>query len=92
MNSPLPLKPEEKTKIPRKSYSSEFKQQTASLALDQVCSRKATAEAMGIGCTALDHWVRQLRQGRNGETPEKGRREEPLTIFPDATTSVYQNK
>ena len=60
--------------------------------LDQGYSRKAAAEAMGIGYTALDHWVRQLRQGRNGETPEKGRRGKPLTIFSDTTTSVYQNK
>ena len=59
--------------MPRKSYPPEFKQETASLVLDQGYSRKAAAEAMGVGYTALDRWVRQLRQERSGETPEKGR-------------------
>ncbi len=59
--------------MPRKSYPPEFKQETASLVLDQGYSRKAAAEAMGVGYTALDRWVRQLRQERRGEPPEKGR-------------------
>ena len=59
--------------MPRKSYPPEFKQETASLVLDQSYSRKAAAEAMGVGYTALDRWVRQLRQERSGEPPEKGR-------------------
>jgi len=59
--------------MPRKSYPPEFKQETASLVLDQGYSRKAAAEAMGVGYTALDRWVRQLRQERSGEPPEKGR-------------------
>ncbi|MEL6749788.1 MAG: transposase [Pseudomonadota bacterium] len=58
--------------MPRKSYPPEFKQETASLVLDQGYSRKAAAEAMGVGYTALDRWVRQLRQERRGESPEKG--------------------
>jgi len=58
--------------MPRKSYPPEFKQETASLILDQGYTRKAAAEAMGIGHTALDRWVRQLSQERSGEAPEKG--------------------
>ena len=57
--------------MPRKSYPPEFKQETASLVLDQGYTRKAAAETMGVGRTALDRWVRQLRQERQGETPEK---------------------
>lgn len=57
--------------MPRKSYPPEFKQETASLVLDQGYTRKAAAEAMGVGRTALDRWVRQLSQERQGETPEK---------------------
>lgn len=56
--------------MPRKSYPPEFKQETASLVLDQGYTRKAASEAMGIGYTALDRWVKQLRQERQGETPE----------------------
>ena len=44
--------------MPRKSYPPEFKQETASLVLDQGYTRKAAAEAMGVGRTALDRWVR----------------------------------
>ena len=58
--------------MPRKSYPPDFKQETASLVLDQGYTRKAAAEAMGVGYTALDRWVRQLRQERSGEPPEKG--------------------
>jgi transposase len=57
--------------MPRKSYPPEFKQETASLVLDQGYTRKAASEAMGVGYTALDRWVKQLRQERQGETPEK---------------------
>ena len=57
--------------MPRKSYPPEFKQETASLVLDQGYTRKAAAEAMGVGRTALDRWVRQLSQERSGKPPEK---------------------
>jgi len=57
--------------MPKKHYPPEFKQETASLVLDQGYTRKAAAQAMGIGPTALDRWVKQLRLERNGETPEK---------------------
>lgn len=57
--------------MPKKHYPAEFKQEAASLVLDQGYTRKAAAEAMGIGLTALARWVKQLRQERNGQTPEK---------------------
>ncbi|MEL6710131.1 MAG: transposase [Pseudomonadota bacterium] len=58
--------------MPRKFYPSEFKQEIASLVLDQGHSQKAAAEAMGVEYTASDRWVRQLRQERSSEAPEKG--------------------
>jgi transposase len=57
--------------IPRKSYPPEFKQETASLVLDQGYTQKAASEAMGVDYTVLDRWVKQLHQERQGETPEK---------------------
>jgi transposase len=47
--------------MPRKSYPPELKQETASLVLDQGYTRKVASEAMGVGYTALDRWVKQLR-------------------------------
>ena len=58
--------------MPRKTYPAEFKQETASLVLDQGYTRKAASEAMGVSFTALDRWINQVRQERHGETPEKG--------------------
>jgi transposase len=57
--------------MPRKSYPPESKQEAASLVLDQGYTRKAASEAIGVGYTVLDRWVKQLRQERQGETPEK---------------------
>jgi transposase len=50
----------------RKSYPPEFKQGTVSLVLDQGYTRKAASEVMGVGYTALDHWVKQLCQESQG--------------------------
>ncbi len=55
----------------KKHYPAEFKQEAASLVLDQGYTRKAACEAMGVGKTALDRWIKQLRTERAGETPEK---------------------
>jgi transposase len=60
--------------MPRKSYSPEFKQETASLVLKQGHTRKAAPETMGVGYTTLDHWVKQLHQERQSKTPEKSSR------------------
>lgn len=57
--------------MPKPHYPAEFQQEAASLVLDQGYTRKAACEAMGVGKTALDRWVWQLRAERAGETPEK---------------------
>ena len=59
--------------MPKKSYPTEFKQEAASLVLDQGYTRKAAAQSMGVGLTALDRWIRQLREERDGQTPEKAK-------------------
>jgi transposase len=55
----------------KKTYPPEFKKEAASLVLDQDYTRKAACEAMGVGATALERWVRQLRDEREGITPER---------------------
>ena len=54
----------------RKTYPSEFKKEAASLVLDQGYTITAACESMGVGKTAMNRWVKQLRSERSGNTPE----------------------
>lgn len=56
--------------MPKKNYPSEFKQEAASLVLDQNYTLSQACESIGVGMTAMRRWVKQLQQERNGETPE----------------------
>lgn len=53
----------------RRKFSSEFKQEAASLVLDQDYSVHDACEAMGVGGTAMRRWVNQLNEERHGITP-----------------------
>ena len=53
----------------RKSYSSEFKQEAASLVLDKSYTPQEACTAMGVGYTALTRWIKQLESERGGITP-----------------------
>ncbi len=53
----------------RRQFSSEFKQEAASLVLDQDYSVHDACEAMGVGETAMRRWVNQLNEERHGITP-----------------------
>ena len=57
----------------RKSYTTDFKREAASLVLDQGYSVRTACEAMDVGHTAMRRWVNQLRQEREGITPEKSK-------------------
>ena len=57
------------TKSQRRSFNPEFKLECAQLVLDQGRSYKETCEAMGIGKTSLESWVRQLKAERAGKAP-----------------------
>ncbi|MGR5502022.1 IS3 family transposase [Vibrio sp. DNB22_10_4] len=57
------------TKRQRRTFSSEFKVDAASLVLDQGYSISETARSLDIGDTALRRWVDQLKIERGGETP-----------------------
>jgi len=54
----------------RPSYTTEFKQEAASLVLDKGYAITEACKAMGIGNTALRRWVKQLDAERGGLTPK----------------------
>ena len=53
----------------RRSFSPEFKHETASLGLDQDYTIGQACQAVGVGPTAMRRWVEQLRSERGGHTP-----------------------
>ena len=54
------------TKKTRPTYNPEFKVECAQLVLDQGYSVREAADAMNIGKSTLDKWVRKLRAERDG--------------------------
>ncbi len=57
------------TKRTRRLFSAEFKLEVAQLVLDQNYSVVEAAQAMSVGKSTMDKWVRQLRDERNGKVP-----------------------
>lgn len=64
----------------RPSFSPEFRLEAAQLVVDHGRTMKEAAEAMGVGKSTMDKWVRQLREERRGSqssaspiTPEQRR-------------------
>ena len=53
----------------RRTFTAEFKLESASLVLDQGYSVAEACQAVGVGETALRRWVSQLEQERTGATP-----------------------
>ena len=58
------------SKRTRPSFTAEFRLEAAQLVVDNGYTVKAAAEAMGIGKSTMDKWVRQLREERNGKSPK----------------------
>jgi transposase len=54
----------------RRTFSPEFKQQAASLVLDQHYSQIEASRSVGVAESALRRWVRQLQLERQGVTPQ----------------------
>jgi transposase len=54
----------------RRTFTPEFKQETASLVLDQGYSIAQASSSMGVGESALRRWVQQLSDERQGVTPK----------------------
>src|SRR3970282_2781796 len=54
----------------RKTYYPKFKREAASLVLDKNYSHQQACNAMGVGYTAMNRWVKQLKSERGGNTPK----------------------
>jgi len=53
----------------RRSYSTEFKNEAASLVIDKNYTITEACHAMGVGYTAMRRWANQLESERGGTTP-----------------------
>lgn len=53
----------------RRTFSAEFKLESAQLVVDQQYSVREAALAVGVGSSTMDKWVRQLRNERQGVAP-----------------------
>ncbi len=51
----------------KRLFSPEFKLESAQLVLDQNYSTVEAAQAMNVGKSTMDKWVRQLREERQGK-------------------------
>ena len=58
------------SKRTRRTFSPEFKLEAAQLVLDQGYSVRKACEAMGVGKSTMEYWIRQLREERQGKMPK----------------------
>ena len=58
------------TKRNRKTFSPAFRLEAAQLVVDHGRTLREAAQAMGIGKSTLERWVRQLRDEREGISPQ----------------------
>ena len=54
----------------RPTFKPEFRLEAAQLVVDQGYSVREAAEAMNVSKSAIDNWVRQLRQECRGDSPQ----------------------
>lgn len=52
------------------NYDPDFRLEAAQLVVDQGYTIKAACEAMGVGKSTLENWVRKLRRERQGLAPK----------------------
>ncbi|WP_252343269.1 transposase, partial [Escherichia coli] len=57
------------TKKTKRSLSREFRLEWEQLIVDKGYSYRQASEAMNVGSTTLESWVRQLRRERQGIAP-----------------------
>ncbi|WP_446718813.1 IS3 family transposase [Halomonas sp. C22] len=56
----------------KRTFSPEFRLEAAQLVVDQGYTLKAACDAMGVGKSTIEYWVRRLRAEREGKAPLKG--------------------
>jgi transposase len=54
----------------RPTFNPQFRLEAAQLVVEQNYSIRDAADAMGVGKSTMDKWVRQLRIERAGESPK----------------------
>ena len=57
----------------RRNFSPEFKQESASLVINQGYSIQQACDSMGVGQTAMRRWVYQLKAELQGIPPQQGK-------------------
>lgn len=57
----------------RRSFSPEFKQESASLVIDQGYTIRQACDAVGVGPTAMRRWVSQVKAELQGISPSQGK-------------------
>ena len=55
---------------PKKNFTPEFRLESAQLVVDQGYSVREAAQAMNVGKSTMDKWVRQLKEQRQGLSPK----------------------
>ena len=58
------------SKRTRPTFNPQFRLESAQLVVDQNYSIRDAADAMGVGKSTMDKWVRQLRAERDGKSPQ----------------------
>ncbi len=58
------------TKRPKTNFTPEFRLESAQLVVDQGYSVREAAQAMNVGKSTMDKWVRQLKEERQGLSPK----------------------
>ena len=51
----------------RKTFSPEFRLETAQLVVDQQYTQEEAAKAMGVGKSTISKWVKQIHEERAGK-------------------------
>jgi transposase len=64
----------------RRTFTPEFKLEAAQLVVEQNYSIREAANAMNVGKSTMDKWVRQLRNEHNGTATH------PTALTPDQKT------
>lgn len=54
----------------QRNFSPEFRLEAAQLVVDQGYTLKAACEAMGVGKSTMEYWIRRLRAERAGRRPK----------------------
>ena len=65
------------TKQKKPTYSAEFKLEAAQLVVDEGSTVSEAAQAMGVSKSAMNKWVRQLKNERQGVS------DQPNALTPD---------